>query len=265
MERIAGVILVLVAASRGAMAVEGPREDSILLNGRWEFVLGDGQEEVFRPGDQANLEWRPVNLPGPFVPWSQEAASTIKFVWARRSFQVTSGQADRLAVLRWDRIVHGATAYLNGIRVGHHEPTGPYQALVPAGVLRAGENEIVLKIAGAAGVRKAGSGHFLFPVGQIWGPTRPVMPTLAQDVWIDFADQAYMKWALVIPDIVRGKARIRVTLTGWEPLDDLTVAAEVRPWREGQAIGSGQVAARLVPTNDPLGGEHFFAEVPMDG
>ncbi len=116
--------------------------------------------------------------------------------------------------------MHGATAYLNGLRVGHHDPTGPYQVILPADVLKPGKNEIVLKIAGGAGVRKSASGHFLFPVGQIWGPSRPAMPAVDQDIWIDFADRAYMKWVLAIPDLDAGKVSLRVTPNGLEPLDN---------------------------------------------
>ena len=66
---------------------EGSRTNSILLNGPWEFARGDGNEGAETPAAQASLAWQPVTLPGPFMPWSQEAANQTKFVWARRSFQ----------------------------------------------------------------------------------------------------------------------------------------------------------------------------------
>ena len=262
--RSAAVLAVCLAGvGQAAFGSEGRRADFVLLNGDWEFALGEGNEEAYTAEGRASLEWEPVTLPGLFVPWSEGAASRIEFVWARRTFEVTPAQAARLAVLRWDRIVHGATAFINGEKVGYNEPTGPYQVILPQGVLKAGQNEIVLLIAGGTGVRRAKSGYFLFPAGQIWGPSRPNMPALAEDIWIDFADRAYMKWVLAIPDLAGGKVTLRVTPTGVERLDDLQIAVRVRPWPEGEVLGSGATSARLVPDTDPLGGEHFFVEVPL--
>lgn len=260
-----GVLLTcLMGATVPALAMEGRRADSVPLAGDWEFVVGSGDEVAFRAGEADGLDWQPVTLPGSFLPYSHEAAIGTRFVWARRTFDVSQTQADRLAVLRWNHIMHGATAYVNGHKVGHHDPTGPYQVMLPEDILRPGKNEIVLKIAGAAGVRKAASGNFLFPVGQIWGPSRPAMPALDQDIWIDFADRAYMKWVLAIPDLDAGKVVLRITPNGHEKLDHLTVSASVRPWPDGDVVGTGEMPARLVPHTDPLGGEHFFVEVPMD-
>jgi hypothetical protein len=163
-----------------------------------------------------------------------------------------------LAVLRWNRIACGAVAFINGQKVGENEPTGPFQVIVPAGVLKPGDNQIVLKIRGAAGVRRSKSGNALIPAGFGVG-----MPEVADDVWIDFADAAYMKWALAMPDLADSRVKIRVTPTGVARLDDLKIVAEVKPWPDGKTIGTGQAPARLVPDPDPLGGEHFFVEVPM--
>jgi hypothetical protein len=54
----------------------------------------------------------------------------------------------------------------------------------------------VLKIRGAAGVRKSRSGNALIPAGFGVG-----LPEVTDDVWIDFAQKAYMKWVLAIPDL----------------------------------------------------------------
>ena len=165
-----------------------------------------------------------------------------------------------LAVLRWNRIACGAAAFINGQKVGENEPTGPFQVIVPAGVLRPGDNQIVLKIRGAAGVPKSRSGHALIPAGFGVG-----MPEVTDDIWIDFADTAYMKWVLALPDLAGGRVKIRVTPTGSERLDDLKIVAQVKSWPDGKVMGEGQAPARLTPSPDPLGGEHFFVEVPMPG
>lgn len=148
-----------------AKAYEGRRDNSILLNGRWQFALGDGDEHAEVAGGRRKLTWEPVTSPGPFVEWNDDAAKSIKLVWALRTFKVSRPQAQDMAVLRWNRIAFGATAFVNGTKVGQIEPTGPYQTVLPEGVLKTGQNEIVLLIPGAGGVRKAKSGYFLIPAG----------------------------------------------------------------------------------------------------
>jgi len=260
------VMLALIAAFRAsrAHAYEGQRANSVLLNGTWQFALGSGDEGGETPEGQAALEWQEVDLPGQFMPWDEEVAKNLAFVWAKRSFSVSEPQARSLAVLRWNRIALGAVAYINGQEVGRNEPTGPYQVIIPEGTLWAGDNEIVLKVAGGAGVRRAESGYFLIPSGFATLHRRG-MPAVTDDVWIDFADGAYMKWVLAIPDLSGSQVRIRVTLTGVEPADGLRIEAKVRPWPEGDVIGSGEAEACLTPDPDPLGGEHFTVGVPMPG
>ena len=263
------VVLTIAAGVAGASASEQPKgaggsegrhARAITLNGTWEFAFGKRTERAQNRDGQAKLMWRKVNLPGPFVPHSQKVVAETAFVWAKRRFQLTDEQARSLAVLRWNYISLGATAFINGVEVGRNEPIGPYQTIIRPGVLRDGENEIVLKIAGTRGARKARSGFLLFPAG--FGRSGD-MPSVLDDVWIEFADRAHMKWVLAMPDLAKSKVIIRVTPNGLERLNGLTIRASVRPWPNGDVIGRGQTAARLVPNPDPLGGEHFFVDVPM--
>ena len=239
---------------------EGRRANSILLNGDWEFSTGDGDEHAETQDAAGRLKWQTVHLPGEFMPWNQEVANNTRFVWTRRTFTVSAAQAECLAVLRWNQISSGAVAFINGRKVGENATTGPYHVILPVGALKAGENTIILKVTGAAAVPKAKSGSALIPAG--FGPGMPAVPG---PVWIDFADTAYMKWILTLPDVGSSRVRIRVTLTGVERAEGLTLSAEVRPWPDGRPIGSGQAPAGLVPDPDPLGGTHSFVEVPMPG
>jgi hypothetical protein len=168
---------------------EGSRKNSILLNGPWEFAQGDGSEHAESLAGQRKIDWQQVTLPGPFMKWNQEVANQAKIFWARRSFEVTRDQVASMPVLRWNRIANGVEAFINGQKVGENEPSGPYQVIIPSGVLKPRENQIVLKIRGAAKVRRSQSGNALIPAGFGVG-----MPEVSEDVWIDFADQAYMKW-----------------------------------------------------------------------
>ena len=241
-------------------AFEGPRSNSVGLNGTWSFARGTGDEQAEAPAGQQQLQWQPVTLPGPFMAWNQEAASQIKFIWARRRFALSASQSESMAVLRWNRIASGAVAFINGQKVGENEPTGPFQVIVPPGVLRAGDNEIVLKICGARGVRRSRSGNPLIPSGFGVG-----MPEVTDDIWLDFADAVYLKWVLAIPDLAAHQVKIRVTPTGIRPVDDLQIFAQVKPWPDGNVLGEGKTSAQLTPDPDPLGGRHFYVEVPMPG
>jgi hypothetical protein len=240
---------------------EEMRMNSILLNGQWEYTIGNGDEQAETREGATRLKWQTVTLPGPFMSWNNDVAANTRFVWTRRTFTLSDAQSASLAVLRWNQISCGAEAFVNGRKVGENPPTGPYQVILPAGVLKAGENVIVLKVTGAAAVPKARSGSALIPAG--FGPG---MPAVHGDVWIDFADTAYMKWILALPDLAASKVRIRVTLTGVEPAEGLTLSAEVRSWPDGQPMGKGETTAVFKPTSDPLGeGEHAYIEVPMPG
>jgi hypothetical protein len=105
-----------------------------------------------------------------------------------------------------------------------------------------------------------GQGNELIPAGFGSG-----IPEVTDDVWIDFADRVYMKWVLAIPDLSNRVVKIRVTPTGVIRLDDLKIVAQVQSWPDGKFIGKGQSSARLRPDPNPLGGEHFFVEVPIPG
>lgn len=257
------IILVFVCLKSVAYAYEGQRKNSILLNGAWEFALGDGNEGAESPKEQTRLEWKKVNLPGPFMEWNQDAVNNIKFVWVKRQFQVSDTQATSMTVLRWNHIAFGAIAFINGQKAGENEPMGPYQVIIPEGVLKPGKNEIVLKVAGSRGVRRAKSGYFLIPAGF---SSSGGMPEIAGDIWIDFAEKVYMKWVLAIPDLDNSKVRIKVTPTGVESVRDLKILVEVRPYPDGEIIGKGETDAEFISNPDlgsrdeALRGKHFFVD-----
>lgn len=257
-----GILLIVTSSvTLFARDSEGMRENSVLLNGSWEYAIGDGTENHETSSNQNAADWKQIELPQTGIPF-KDANHDTKIIWVRRTFQLTPEQADSLAVLRWNRIANGAEAFINGQKVGENEPTGPYQVLLKPDVLRSGENRIVLKIRGAAGVRRSKSGNPMFPCGFGVGP-----PEVTDDIWIDFAKDAYMKWVLAIPDLKNKTVKIRVTPVGFKKLDDLQIVASVRLCDDNLIKSTkgmtGHAKARLIPDPDPLGGEHFFVEVPI--
>jgi len=261
---VGGILAGVVLPCRGS---EQRRADSVDLDGRWQFALGEGSEaEQTRAGRQ-KLRWQAMGVPGNF-PWAEadwrgELPESLPCVWVRRVFSVSEDQADRLAVLRWNHIDYGATAYINGREVGGNITIGPYQTFLPPGVLKAGGNRIVLRVNGPAMVPKAKSGYWLIPCG-FSNASRRGLPGFQGHIWIDFATDAYMKWILALPDLDAGKVRIRVTPVAPRAVDGLTVTAAVRPWPEGDVVGRGSAPAAAAVADDPLGGEHYYVDVPME-
>ena len=242
------------------------REGALSLNGTWECALGTGAERAWTRQGEAGLEWHATTVPGNNLDATGADINKIEFAWARRDFTLTAQQAQQLAILYWDFVTLGASVYINGQFVGHNEPVGPYQVIIPQGVLRAGKNQIVMKVTGYAGVAKGASGKPLIPTGQLiaWGGLRE--PGIREDIWIDFAHTAYMKWILAIPDLANSRVTIRVTPDGLSTAGNLSLDVTVRTWQGGQLFSqaSGPVAD-LVPDADPLGGTHSYLEVPMAG
>jgi hypothetical protein len=105
-----------------AREYEGSRENSVVLNGAWEYAFGEGDEGAETAAGQRRLRWKQVTLPGPFMAWNQEVANQTKFVWAHRDFRVTPTQVESLAVLRWNRIACGADQRSEGRRERTNRP-----------------------------------------------------------------------------------------------------------------------------------------------
>lgn len=258
------VLMILLCLPLGADA--GERSNAILLNGDWEAAVGDGTEAAEQPAVQATLAWKPTTVPSPSLHGTDPGAGNLKCLWMRRPFQVTGAQAAAQAVLRWNQISWGAVAFVNGQRVGEHVTTGPYQVLLPPGVLREGDNLLLLKVNGASGVARSQSGHMLIPAGFASYDTTPNgAPHVSDDVWIDFCGGAYLQWALALPDLAGGKVRFRVTPVARQAQAGLTVAAQVSAGAEGPVLGQGQTPVQAAPQVDPIAGPHYLVEVPLPG
>lgn len=233
------------------------RQKTMLLNGAWECAIDDGVEGT-------PLIWMPVQVPGWLLPIT-EPVDNVKYVRVQRTFSINKAQVGSLAVLHWNQINWGAVVLINGQQVGQHATTGPYQVMLPPGTLCEGENTIMLHVCGAAGVARAQRGHMLIPAGLANYATVPNgVPQIGDDVWIDFADTAYLKWVLAMPDLARSVVRLRVTPAGHEAMAGLMLTVTVCPWPEGDVLGRTEVPAAVLPDADPLGvAGTYLVEVPM--
>lgn len=114
--------------------------------GWWRNASGDaaGAEPW---NASARLAWKPVPAIAPWESWGNELARFDGMVWFRKRFTLTRAQAARGATLELGAIDDQDQVWLNGRLLGG---MGVWDALrdyqVPPGVLKAGENEIVVNV-----------------------------------------------------------------------------------------------------------------------
>ena len=96
----------------------------------------------------------------PFFFRDTQLQGFIGSVWFLRNFQITGGLAGKAAKLWLGTIVDSDTVYINGVMVGHTDyqyPPRKYE--IPEGLLREGENTIVIRV-------KCENGHGRFTDGK---------------------------------------------------------------------------------------------------
>ncbi|HUS47859.1 MAG TPA: glycoside hydrolase family 2 TIM barrel-domain containing protein [Phycisphaerae bacterium] len=252
-------LCVFAACAAGGELVLDHQRDAVNLAGTWKLLLEHGDRDVWKPQVAAKLgPWKPVQVPASSLmtpddgDWKaiSELHKNTKYVWIRRSFELDAAHSSRGAVLKWGGIRFGAKAWINGKEVADHVPVGPHTALLPTGTLKAGRNEIVLRIPGWAGVPKSASGYPLTPTGgatQSWGGKGPAV---YQDIWLELYDRAYAKWVLAMPNVAEKSVTFRVWLDAAGPLpESVSLAAAVR--EPGKEPVLGRASKGVSPTKRP--------------
>lgn len=138
--------------------------------------------------DYMPANWRTINIPGY---WEDQGARDLDgVVWYRKEIEVPAVMANQPAKIALGRIVDADVLYVNGKQVGnttYQYPQRRYQ--LPAGVLQAGRNVLVVRVTNNAG--KGGfvpdkpyylaagkdtidlKGTWLYKVGEVYAPLRP--------------------------------------------------------------------------------------------
>ena len=107
--------------------------------------LDAGLKEHWEKEDTDLRDWEAVKIP--FFFRDTDLKDFIGSVWFRRSFQVPAEMAGREAKVWLGTIVDSDTVYINGVWVGHTDYQYPPRKYpVPAGLLRAGENTITIRV-----------------------------------------------------------------------------------------------------------------------
>jgi sialate O-acetylesterase len=93
----------------------------------------------------SRLAWNPVPVVGNWETWGGDLASFDGMVWFRNKFTLTAAEAARAATLELGAIDDQDQTWVNGRRIGGLGMwDAPRRYPIPPGVLRAGENEIVV-------------------------------------------------------------------------------------------------------------------------
>ena len=113
-------------------------------------------DNVWYKSDLDTQDWSPMKVPGY---WADEKLGAVNgVVWFRREFQVPDSLAGKEAKLNLGRIVDADSVYVNDVFVGttsYQYP--PRRYVIPAGVLKAGKNTIVVRV-----ISNSGNGGFVF-------------------------------------------------------------------------------------------------------
>ncbi|MEQ9376882.1 MAG: sialate O-acetylesterase [Imperialibacter sp.] len=135
-------------------------------------------------------DWRTINIPGY---WEDQGAKDLNgIVWYRKEIEVPASMAGKEAKVFLGRIVDADVLYINGKEVGNKTYQYPQRRYpVPAGLLKAGKNVFVVKVANYNGKGGfvpdkpycvfAGSdtvdlkGYWQYKVGAVFAP-RPSSP-----------------------------------------------------------------------------------------
>ena len=148
--------------------------------GRW-WRGRTGDEEGSEPWrDSGRLEWRPFPTIGPWEQWGEQAFESFNgYVWARRKVRLSAAEAAAGGSLELGVIDDLDHVWVNGVPVGTGfgwELERVYR--LPTGLLKAGENEIVVNIGdswGAGGfqgpaerLRLLLQGGAVKPLGEGW-------------------------------------------------------------------------------------------------
>jgi Glycosyl hydrolases family 2, TIM barrel domain/Glycosyl hydrolases family 2/Glycosyl hydrolases family 2, sugar binding domain len=198
------------------MAVYAASENSLRLNGTWEFLphYGDATpEELSQVTNWGTchvpaLWWEAKDVP---KEWFGEGGfNETDAGWYRREFTVPAEFEGKKARFEVESALWGAQVWINGVMLGEH--LGGY---APFGFdftdeIRFGEsNEVYMKLTGWGGIPRNEEGSPLISVGVVaeWANRSA---GVTGDVVIEFHDKVRIKSLQVLPEIDSGKVIVRV-------------------------------------------------------
>ena len=131
-----------------ARFIEGRLRQNVRQSETWHRNLDEKDQGLLEEWQKENADtalWREVKLP--FFFRDTALSGFIGSVWFRRKFTVSGELAGKSAKLWLGTIVDSDTVYINNVQVGHTDyQYPPRKYVVPEGLLREGENTIVIRV-----------------------------------------------------------------------------------------------------------------------
>lgn len=118
---------------------------------QWWEKNSSAPEAAWFDAEDATRDWKTMQLPGN---WESRGISEFDgVVWFRKHIELTSAAAEKQAILHLGHVDDYDTTWVNGTRVGGlNEYTTYRNYALPAGVLKAGSNVIVVRVLDTGGI-----------------------------------------------------------------------------------------------------------------
>ena len=192
------------------------------LNGLWDYAITAQDAPV--PRQYAGQILVPFPLESA-LSGVQGALQADERLWYRRTFTLEFDSSGARTLLHFGAVDFEATVYLNGTEVGRHRGGYEHFCLEITAALKAGENELVVKVwdptdAGPNPHGKQGYQHTAS--SGIW-----------QTVWLERVPQSYIQALKMTPDVDHNALALEVNLDNAQPGDQVEAIA-----REGSAVVS---------------------------
>jgi hypothetical protein len=168
------------------MEAEMITSHQVSLDGAWDFQIdpSDGDDIL------SIKAWRTAHVPMPWQAQFDDLRGYSGTAWYRRHFDFNDDLAGKTAILHFGAVDYHAIVWLNGRRVGEHEGGYLPFGFDVAGLLKPGENVIVVRVADADDDRSRfpdkpfsevphGKQSWYGPIGGIWqSVTLNVLPAV---------------------------------------------------------------------------------------
>lgn len=215
------------------------RENWLTLNGEWQFEIdapGDGMERGLKSGKDLGAK-----ILVPFCPESQLSGvdhyGLMKNVWYRRHFEVPARMSGKRVRLHFGGVDYHAWVWVNGRLAGEHVGGNVGFNFDITQLLRAGQNELVVRAFDdtASGRQPTGKQTHTVSEGCVYTRTTGIW----QPVWLEAVGSSFVEAFSITPDPDRSRVLIEATVNGDD--SDLTLTAEA--FADGKQVGQDSCPA----------------------
>jgi len=257
-EKINGLLILIIFFVLSFSFISSGNSFILSLNGEWQFLIENDNENYDYSKIFEIKNWGTLSIPALKI--EEVNLEKTKAIWIKKTFIINETLAKKDAVIKWQRIYYGADVWINGEKIGGNILVSPTYILIPSGLLKTGENLIVLKINAWKSVPRGKSGFPLIPTGASifeWGSKKPYI----EDIWIEFYDKIHIQKVITLPDVNSNKVNFRCWFDVKEGLSGIaTISIKINPWKDDSII-SGYVRKNF-PVNT-LNGNYAEIEVPV--